>query len=466
MNKDKSVSQDDQDGVFYAKHKKVYPREVHGLFASLRVIGVTVLLGFYYFVPWMYWNGKQAVLFDLPNRRFYIFDWTFWPQDFFYLAILLIIAAVALFFFTALAGRVWCGYACPQTVWTEIFLWFERKVEGSRNKQIKLDKAPLTRYKFSRKVLKHFIWISFSAWTGFTFVAYFTPIDQLASSIWNLTLGPWEWFWIVFYSFATYGNAGWLREQVCIYMCPYARFQSAMFDDDTLIISYDPTRGEPRGSRPKGVDPKSKELGECVDCTLCVQVCPTGIDIREGLQYQCIGCAACVDVCNEVMDKMGYSKNLIKYTTLNALDKIKTNIFRPRVIVYFVLLMVLTTGLLYSMATRIPLELDVVRDRNALYRTTPLGYIENIYTLKIANKELRDHTYKVTMDAPFKAKFILRDVHIKVSANLTTNVSARIQVDPIDIKKMSEKIVFSIVAIDKPELKTTAKAVFIGPKPK
>jgi cytochrome c oxidase accessory protein FixG len=285
MDKNAQAAQEaDESSSFYAKHKKVYPREVHGLFATLRVTGVLVLLGLYYIVPWLQWDGHQAVLFDLPNRKFYIFDLIFWPQDFFYLAVLLIIAGLSLFFFTALAGRLWCGYACPQTVWTEVFLWIERKIEGDRNKQIKLDNSPMSGFKFSRKFLKHFIWITFSAWTGFTFVGYFTPILDLGVAIYDLALGPWEWFWIVFYSFATYGNAGWMREQVCIYMCPYARFQSAMFDKDTLIISYDNDRGEPRGSRKKNIDPKEKGLGDCVDCTLCVQVCPTGIDIRNGLQ--------------------------------------------------------------------------------------------------------------------------------------------------------------------------------------
>ena len=466
MTKDKATEPDDQDSAFFAKHKKVYPREVHGLFASLRVIGVTVLLGLYYFIPWLTWNGKQAVLFDLPNRRFYIFDWTFWPQDFFYLAVLLMIAALALFFFTALAGRLWCGYACPQTVWTEVFLWIERKIEGTRNQQIKLDKAPLTQHKLTRKVLKHFIWIIFSAWTGFTFVAYFTPVAELSSAVLSFSLGPWEWFWIIFYSFATYGNAGWMREQVCIYMCPYARFQSAMFDNSTLIISYDSIRGDPRGSRQRSLDPKSKGLGDCVDCTLCVQVCPTGIDIREGLQYQCIGCAACVDVCNDVMTKMGYQKNLIKYTTLNALDNIKTNIFRPRVIVYFVLLVILTVGLLYSMATRIPVELDVIRDRNALYRTTSQGYIENVYTLKIANKDLQDHSYNISISTPFESRLILRNETVSVRANMTDNVSVKIQADPVNIKSVSQKINFTITAVDKADLTATEAAVFLGPRNK
>lgn len=452
-----------QDEGFYVKHKKVYPREVHGLYATLRILGVLVLLGLYYLVPWLQWDGHQAVLFDLPNRRFYIFAITFWPQDFFYLAVLLIIAALSLFFFTALAGRLWCGFACPQTVWTEVFLWIERKIEGDRNKQIKLDNAPMSAVKFRRKALKHFIWITFSLWTGFTFVGYFTPILELGQSFMQLALGPWEWFWIVFYSFATYGNAGWMREQVCIYMCPYARFQSAMFDRNTLIISYDEKRGEPRGSRKKNLDPKSLGLGDCIDCTMCVQVCPTGIDIRKGLQYQCIGCAACVDVCDEVMEKMNYPKGLIRYTTQNAIEGIKTRVLRPRVFIYFFILLALTAALIYSMATRIPLELDVIRDRNALYRTTDEGLVENIYTLKIANMDVVDHTYIVRLESAFNARLVLRHDQISVRSGESGSLPVSVQADPADLRSLSQEVTFILDAVDKPGLQTTETGAFIGP---
>jgi cytochrome c oxidase accessory protein FixG len=465
-------AENDQEAGFYVKHKKVYPREVHGLFASLRVTGVLVLLGLYYVVPFLRWNGHQAVLFDLPNRRFYIFELTFWPQDFFYLAVLLIIAALSLFFFTALAGRLWCGYACPQTVWTEVFLWIERKIEGDRSKQIKLDQAPLTGAKFWRKGLKHFIWITFALWTGFTFVGYFTPITELLTNFLRLDLGPWEWFWVIFYGFATYGNAGWMREQVCIYMCPYARFQSAMFDRNTLIISYDDKRGEPRGSRKKSDDYQSKGLGDCIDCTMCVQVCPTGIDIRKGLQYQCIGCAACIDVCNEVMDKMDYPRRLIKYTTQNAIDGISTRVLRPRVIVYLLILLSITGALFYNMAQRIPLELDVIRDRNALYRTTDEGMIENIYTIKIANMDTKPHRYQLSIDSPFQARLILRDKYIEVPAGQSGEIPVRVQIDPAYLKSLSQDIQFILQAVDEghgahgeeaDDLKVTTKGVFIGP---
>ena len=453
----------DSTEEFYEKHKKVYPRKVTGIFASLRTLGVFILLGGYYFVPWLRWDNHQAVLFDLPARKFYIFGLTFWPQDFFYLAALLIIAALSLFFFTALAGRLWCGYACPQTVWTEVFLWIERKVEGSRNQQIKLDKSEMDSRKLSTKALKHFIWLTLSAWTGFTFVGYFTPIIELGHALFQFSLGPWETFWIIFYGFATYGNAGWMREQVCIYMCPYARFQSAMFDKDTLIISYDEKRGESRGARKKNIDPKEKGLGDCVDCTLCVQVCPTGIDIRDGLQYQCIGCAACIDVCDEVMEKMDYDKGLVKYTTQNRIDGETTHLFRPRILIYASLLILISLTLVYSIATRIPLELDIIRDRNALYRETVDGLVENIYTLKLINMDTKDHRYQLHADGLKDMLFIQPKAIIKIKSGEVINLAVRIQIDPVNLSKTSSTVNFYLDSTDQPNLAVTEKARFIGP---
>jgi len=454
---------DTQTTEAYASHKKVYPREVHGLFASLRISGVLVLLGLYYFIPWISWDGHQSVLFDLPARKFHIFGLTFWPQDFFYLAILLIIAALSLFFFTALAGRLWCGYACPQTVWTEVFLWIEGKIEGGRSKQIKLDHSPWVKYKFVRKTGKHIAWIVFALWTGFTFVGFFTPISELGHSLLNVSLGPWETFWIVFYGVATYGNAGWMREQVCIYMCPYARFQSAMFDKNTLVISYDENRGEPRGSRRKGLDYKRAGLGDCVDCTMCVQACPTGIDIRDGLQYQCIGCAACVDICNEVMDKVGYSRGLIKYTTENALEGKPTRVLRPRMIVYAVLLCAMGLGLIYSMATRVPLGLDIIRDRNALYREADNGWIENIYTLKIINMDKTDHRLSLSAEGISGLRLQGAAAEFTAAAGQVMEKVVRLQADPEVLNKAGYDINFRIQAIDQPVLTLTEKGRFIAP---
>lgn len=447
----------------YAKRKKIYPRQVTGLFATLRVSGVLALLGIYYLGPLLQWDSRQAILFDLPARKFYIFEWVFWPQDFIYLAALLIIAAIALFLVTALAGRVWCGYACPQTVWTEAFLWVERKVEGTRSKQIKLDKAGWDWDKFRLKFTKHFIWLIFSLLTGFVFVGWFTPIAELTERTLSFDLGPWETFWIFFYGFATYGNAGWMREQVCMYMCPYARFQSAMFDKNTLVISYDEKRGEPRGSRRKSIDYKEQGKGACIDCSLCVQVCPTGIDIRDGLQYQCIGCAACVDVCNEVMDKMGYEKNLVSYTTENSLDGKKENFFHPRVIIYILFLSVTTTALFTSIAQRVPLGLDIIRDRSSLYRETDEGFIENIYTLKIMNMDLKEHRYSLAVGGIDGLTVKKSKTGIVVSAGSVLNYPIRLQADPEKLNAVSTEVMFYLNAIDDDALSIEVDGRFLGP---
>ncbi len=459
---DESQKKDEVLVEFYKKREKIYPREVHGVFAKLRWAAVLALLGLYYILPWLQWGNRQAVLFDLPHRKFYIFGATFWPQDFFYLAALLIISALSLFFFTAIAGRLWCGYACPQTVWTEAFLWIERKFEGDRQKQMKLDKSPWTARKFLIKGGKHLVWVLFSLWTGYTFVGYFTPIRELGQAILQFNTGPWETFWVLFYGFATYGNAGWMREQVCIYMCPYARFQSAMFDKDTLTISYDPARGEPRGPRKRNVDPKSAGLGDCIDCTMCVQVCPTGIDIRNGLQYQCIGCAACIDVCDEVMEKMGYPKGLIRYTTEHELQGGKTHVLRPRTLIYAALLTGITVALIASILMRIPLELDVIRDRNALYRETDKGWLENIYTLKVINKDEVDHRYAISVSGLEGIRLRgAEDVRVAAGDVLDLVVSA--EVDPENVKETSNKITFHIEALENPKIRQDETARFLGP---
>ncbi|MFO1352400.1 MAG: cytochrome c oxidase accessory protein CcoG [Gammaproteobacteria bacterium] len=460
----KSVGGDaDVQDFLYQKRQKIYPREVHGLFARLRVAAVVLLLGLYYGVPWLTWNGRQAVLFDMPGRKFHLFGITLWPQDFFYLAALLIIAALSLFFFTALAGRVWCGFACPQTVWTETFLWIEQLIEGDRQQQIKLDKAPLSARKFAIKSAKHSAWILYALFTGFTFVGYFTPIRELAWKLWTFNTGPWETFWVFFYSFATYGNAGWLREQVCIYMCPYARFQSAMFDKDTLIISYDQRRGEPRGSRRRGADHRGQGLGDCIDCTLCVQVCPTGIDIRNGLQYQCIACAACVDACDQVMGKMNYPKGLIRYTTEHALQGQATKVVRLRVIVYATLLVGIFCALIYAVAARTPLVLDVIRDRNVLYREGDAGLVSNVYTLKIVNMDQRDHTYHLSASGVEGLEVEADRAEYRVPAGEVLTAVIDLKVDPVNLKQASTKVKFRLAAVDDAKLAVEETARFIGP---
>jgi cytochrome c oxidase accessory protein FixG len=465
---------------FYEAHRKIYPRETDGRFQRLRSLAVWVLLGLYYVLPWVPWDGRQSVLFDLPARKFYVFGLVFWPQDFFYLTWLLIILGLSLFFFTALAGRLWCGYACPQTVWTEVFIRIERRFEGDRNRRMKLDRAPWNAEKLLRKGGKHLAWILFALWTGFTFVGFFTPIHELAGKVLDLSTGPWETFWVLFYGFATWGNAGFMREQVCKYMCPYARFQSAMFDRDTLVIAYDTGRGEPRGARARSAtDYRERGLGDCVDCKACVQVCPTGIDIRDGLQYECIACAACIDACDDVMDRMGYPRGLVRYTSQKALEGGGSHVVRPRMVVYGTLLAALVVGFFVSISLRTPVGLDVMRDRNALYRRLPDGTIENVYLLRILNKDTAAHRYSLTasglpdllLDSGETGQRPGQDAGAGGEASGANHVvgpgevyslPVRVRV-PAGVASGSHEIRFEIEAVDAPRLRAARDARFIGP---
>jgi cytochrome c oxidase accessory protein FixG len=446
----------------YAKHRKVYAREVRGRFDNLRRLSVFALLGIYYLLPWVPWDGRQAVLFDLPARKFYVFGLVLWPQDFIFLTWLLILAGLSLFFFTALAGRLWCGYACPQTVWTETFVWLERLVEGDRSQQMKLARAPWSAAKLAKKSAKQALWIAFSLWTGITFVGYFTTIGPLVRDTFTFALGGWPLFWVLFYGGATYLNAGLMREQVCKYMCPYARFQSAMFDRDTLIITYDARRGEPRGARKRGTDARAQGLGDCVDCTLCVQVCPTGIDIRQGLQYECIACAACIDACDDVMDKMGAPRGLIRYTTQNALEGKPSRVMRPRTYVYAALLTLVFLAGVAGLLLRNAVALDVIRDRNALYREGSHGEIENSYNLRILNKDQRDHVFALSVDG-IEGIELDGDVHEwAVRAGEVYTVAVTVQVEDAAVHG-GHDVHFTLVAKDDPGVKVVEKARFIAP---
>ncbi|MBI3284179.1 MAG: cytochrome c oxidase accessory protein CcoG [Burkholderiales bacterium] len=454
--------------ALFEERRKIYPRSQKGWFSSWRWVLVFFTQLMFYGTAWLNWNGRQAVLFDLTTRKFYIFGLVFWPQDFIYLAVLLVISALTLFLFTAVAGRLFCGYACPQTVYTEIFLWIEKKIEGERPARMKLDAAPLSARKFSLKFSKHTAWIVFALWTGFTFVGYFTPIHQLASEVTSLTLGPWETFWLLFYGFATYGNAGWMREQVCKYMCPYARFQSAMFDKDTLIVTYDTERGEPRGARNKKIDYKASGLGSCVDCSICVQVCPTGIDIRNGLQYECIACGACIDGCDQVMDKMGYARGLIRYTTEHALNRkldskaMWQRVFRLRTLIYSGILglIILLTAL--SLAYHLPLKVDVIRDRG-MPKVTEAGAIENVYKLQVMNTQEVPRRYSVAVKGADGA-LILNNVDISVTAASTTAFPVRVRIPAAALQPGSNRIRFVVKDLDSPDITVTEKAVFIMPR--
>jgi cytochrome c oxidase accessory protein FixG len=446
----------------YAAHQKVYPREVTGRFARLRVLSAWVLLGIFYLLPWVPWGERQAVLFDLPARKFFIFGIVFWPQDFIFLSWLLIIAALSLFFFTAIAGRLWCGYACPQTVWTEVFLWMEKVTEGDRGARLKLDRAPWSAAKIARKSGKQFLWITFAAWTGFTFVGFFTPIRVLTQEMLTLSLGGWEIFWVAFYGFATYGNAGYLREQVCKYMCPYARFQSAMFDRDTLIITYDEGRGEPRGARRKGEDPRASNKGDCIDCTWCVQVCPTGIDIRKGLQIDCIACAACIDACDTVMDRVGSPRGLIRYSTEHAMHHEPTRVLRPRVAIYGVLLCVLVGGFFTALALRAEVSLDVIRDRNSLYRVTADGFVDNVYTLRILNKTEATQVFKLTAQGAGELTLLPADREYSVPSGAVYSIPMRVRraaYEPLG----AETISFEVRSRDDASLHAHTEARFLAP---
>ncbi len=449
--------------ALYAKQEKIHAREVEGLFDSLRRYAVIVLLGLYYFLPWLTWNDRQGILFDLPARKFYIFGVTLWPQDFFYLSWLLIMAALTLFFVTAVAGRLWCGYACPQTVWTEAFVWLERITEGNFSRRIKLDKAPWTAEKVLRKTAKQFLWIGFAAWTGITFIGYFTPINELIGRMAGFELGPWEVFWMLFYSVATYGNAGFLREQVCMYMCPYARFQSAMFDGDTLVVAYDEKRGEPRGGRKRSVPAADVGLGDCTDCNICVQVCPTGIDIRKGLQYECIACASCVDACDAVMDRMNYPRGLISYTTENALRGGTMQIVRPRVVIYGLLLMLLFTGFIFALTGRDLMNVDVIRDRNALYRELPGGIIQNVYTLKVINKDDRAHDLKIEVAGIPGISLETDPVQPGLEPGAIGSITVRVNIHRDAASGGGHDIVFSIRTLDDDSFEASRKGRFILP---
>ncbi|WP_420805913.1 cytochrome c oxidase accessory protein CcoG [Rhodoferax saidenbachensis] len=452
----------------YEAHKKIYPRSVSGRFTRWRWIFVFLTQIVFYGLPWLEWGQRQAVLFDLGARRFYIFNLVLYPQDFIYLTGLLVISAFSLFLFTAVAGRLWCGYACPQTVYTEIFLWLEKQTEGDRSARMRLDAGPWNWNKVWRKSAKQFLWIAVALWTGFTFVGYFTPIHALGLEVVQRNMGSWEVFWTLFYGFATYGNAGYMREQVCKHMCPYARFQSAMFDKDTLIVTYDEARGEPRGARSRKADPVSLNLGACVNCSLCVQVCPTGIDIRDGLQYECIGCGACADVCDTVMDKMGYAPGLIKYSTQNAVDQkwtgkqVLRHVLRPRILIYTAILGAIVVAMLVSLALRTPFKVDVVRDRGSLARIAAGGRIENVYRLQIMNATEASQTFHIAAGG-VPGLQVASEQDVTVESTQSRWVAVRLQA-PFDAASPGSHTIQFEVQAQSGTATVSEKSVFIVPR--
>ena len=474
---DSAASKNDVIWLYQAA-QKIYPRSVSGRFARWRWAMVVLTQLVFYGLPWLAWNGRQAVLFDLGARKFYLFGVVLWPQDFIYLTGLLVMCALALFLFTAVAGRLWCGYACPQTVYTEIFLWIERRLEGDRNARMKLDQGPWNLRKILRKGSKHLAWGGVALLTGFTFVGYFEPIRELPLEILTLRVSAWTVFWMLFYSVATWGNAGFMREQVCKYMCPYARFQSAMFDRDTLTVTYDQRRGEPRGSRPRSVDPNQLNLGSCIDCTLCVQVCPTGIDIRKGLQYECIGCAACVDVCDDVMERMNYPRGLIRYTTERATSgpageavhpaarapnaEVWNHLLRPRTLLYATILLSVFSLWVAALAARNPLRVDVIRDRTALARFVEDNWVENVYRLQLMNSDEQPHRYRIAV-AGVAGIRVASAPEVLVDAASNRSVALRIQVPENTQHGHSMPIEIQVTSDDAASQPVLEKSVFLIP---
>lgn len=407
------------DIVLFEKQKKIYPRSVTGKYRRLKWQAMGLLLGIYYAAPWIRWNRgehapDQAILIDMPARRAYFFNIELWPQEVYFFAGLMVLAAVGLFFVTSLLGRVWCGYACPQTVWTDLFVAVERLIQGDRNARLKLDKSPLSFEKIWKKTLTHILWVMIALVTGGAWVFYFVDAPTLLDQILHLKISPMTGSWILGLTASTYIMAGYAREQVCTYMCPYARFQSAMFDKDTLIIGYDRERGEPRGKHKQGTGWDNR--GHCIDCTQCVIVCPMGIDIRNGLQMECIACGLCIDACNDVMDKLSLPRGLIRYDTQHNYElrtmakavaakaertpapvRMETRVMRPRTYYYLAIIALITGILLYAFLNRSAIELSVNHDRNPLFVRMSNGDIRNTYTLKIVNKTHQDRVFSLSV---------------------------------------------------------------------
>lgn len=428
---------------FDPRHR-IYVRAINGFWSQLRKKINWVALSVFLILPWISWNNRQAVWFDISDQKFHIFGLVIWPQDFTLLAAVFMIAAFGLFFFTTYLGRVWCGYSCPQTVWTFIFIWFEEKLEGTRNKRIKLDQMPWNMNKICRKITKHVVWLLISLITALTFISFFVPATSLYTNFFSLNETVSVYFWVTFFTLATYVNAGWMREIMCIHICPYARFQSSMFDKNTFIVGYDRKRGEKRGPRAKKDKYKSVGLGDCIDCDLCVQVCPTGIDIRNGLQYECINCGACIDACDQTMAQMGYPKGLIRYTSENSLTGHNQKVWRPKLIGYGTALFIMLVVLIYATTTVSPLRIDIIRDRHILYRENIDGLIENTYTLKIVNKSEQQKYYQLSLDGLDNYQWLGKR-HITIAAGEVMTLPFCIAVEPNNLKSPVTDININVI---------------------
>jgi len=447
----------------YKSDGPIHVREQKGSYQEIRRILSWVLIIIFISIPLLQYNGQQAVLLDIVNQQFRFFAITFWPQDFILLASMFMVGAFTLFFVTSWLGRVWCGYVCPQTVWTLAYIWVEHRIEGTRNQRIALDKQPRSFNKLQKKIIKHFLWLLMSVISSITFISYFIPAAHLYSDILQLNCTGIVTFWLCFFTLCTYGNAGWLREKVCIDMCPYARFQAAMFDKNTLLVAYDKSRGEGRGPRKLKDDPKQLGLGDCVDCNLCVDVCPTGIDIRNGLQYECINCALCIDACDETMERFNYSKGLISYTSEEQLKGDIPKRMNVKIIAYGAFTVIIFVATSFWISSRIPLETSIIRDRHALYRSNYLGLVENTYTLKILNKTQQALHYQISVIGLHGSKLTLpKDLMIK--AGVMREIPVTLSVDGYNLNKRITDISFNIQAIEQPDITLKKATVFYSGK--
>ncbi|MDP3534707.1 MAG: cytochrome c oxidase accessory protein CcoG [Halomonas sp.] len=439
----------------------IYVREIGGFFQRIRRRSNWLLMALYFGLPWFNWGDRPLVWFDLSAQEFHLFAATFYPQDFILLTWILVLCAFGLFLITVVAGRVWCGYSCPQSVWTFLFIWFEHRLEGPRHRRIRRDKAPRRLVTLWRKSLKHTAWLLIALATGIAFVGYFTPIRELVVDVVSLTAHPWALFWIGFFTVFTYLNAGWLRHQVCLHMCPYARFQSAMFDANTLIVSYDADRGEPRRKHPQ-TGTETSRAGDCIDCELCVQVCPTGIDIRDGLQYECISCAACIDACDSVMTRIDKPLGLIRYTTERALEGQLTRFWRPQLLVYAVALLSMVVLLVDFLNTRVPIDVDVVRDRQTLFESTAEGRIINYYNLTLRNQDSQTHRYALSVSGLPGLRLQGMDT-IEVGANETRSLRVALTADAADLTQPSHPVELRFIALGDPSIISANETRFLGP---
>lgn len=437
----------------------IYVREQKGFYQRIRRYLGWVLMAIFVAIPWLQYRGEQAVLFDVGTQQFKIFSLTFLPQDFMILAWVFMAGAFALFFVTNWLGRVWCGFVCPQTIWMLMFTWVEHRIEGNRNKRIKLDKSNWTAKKLAQKTAKHSIWLVISVLTATSFMAYFIPAKTLYIDMFTLEWSGLTSFWVFLFAFCTYGNAGFLREKMCTVACPYSRFQSVMFDKDTLVVAYDTQRGESRGRRKRKQDPKELGLGDCVDCNLCVEVCPAGIDIRNGLQYECIDCGLCIDACNDTMDKFGYAKGLIKFQSEHQAAGKQTNPFRLKLVGYATLTALIMVTMVVWVVNRTPIEASVIRDRNALFRVDYQGLVENPYTLSIINKTQQTLTYTISLSGLDNAQLKAPEA-IEIPGGEMLQVPVTVIMDGYDLKRKATPIEFTIGSNEDANISITKESYF------